>query len=313
MILTVTPNAALDRIMFVDELITGKTHYPDLSIDAIGGKGFDVSLSLKCLQHSTLAMGFIAGEVGKKLVRLLDAQGIPHALTWVKGETRIAHVIVETRKHHHTHITTRGFAIDEKETQTFFQRFSMQIKKTDWLVVAGTLASGLDSSFYQILINKANQYSVPSLIDSKGEPVLKAIVSKPTILKMNRSEFQDTFRIKSPTIDKLGISVRKVLVENELSSIVITCGEDGVLAVLPEKAFRVQCPAQVEVNAAGAGDAVSAGLVSWLANGKSWEDALRWATAAGAATVLTQATAECHLEDVERLFKKTKVERLKPR
>jgi fructose-1-phosphate kinase PfkB-like protein len=133
------------------------------------------------------------------------------------------------------------------------------------------------------------------------------LASKPSIIKMNKSEFQDTFSVKTPTIEKIVKKGRAILEKNNLPALVITCGGDGILAMLPGETLHAQSPAQVEVNAAGAGDAVSAGLVSRLAEGKSWKEALQWGSAAGAATVLTEATAECRLDDVQRIYNKTTV------
>jgi 1-phosphofructokinase family hexose kinase len=307
MILTVTPNTALDRIMFIEEWESGKTQYPEPCIDAIGGKGLDVSFALKCLGKPSLAMGFIAGQVGKTLTGLLDNQQIRHRLTWVNGETRIAHVIVETKKHQHSHITTKGFTVSGKDTQKFLREFSKQIRKATWMVSAGTLSPGLETEFFRTIVDLANQHSVHSLIDSKGLPVLKVLASKPSIIKMNKSEFQGTFSVKTPTIGEITKQGRVILEKNNLPALVITCGGDGILAMLPGETLHAQSPAQVEVNAAGAGDAVSAGLVSRLAEGKSWKEALQWGSAAGAATVLTEATAECRLDDVQRIYNKTTV------
>jgi len=39
-----------------------------------------------------------------------------------------------------------------------------------------------------------------------------------------------------------------------------------------------------------------------LSQGDGWLEALRWAAASGAACVLTEATAEVRLEDVQRLL-----------
>jgi 6-phosphofructokinase 2 len=52
----------------------------------------------------------------------------------------------------------------------------------------------------------------------------------------------------------------------------------------------------------GAGDSFVAALVLGLADGKSLEDAARYAVAAGAAALLSEGTEMCRAEDVERLY-----------
>jgi fructose-1-phosphate kinase PfkB-like protein len=81
---------------------------------------------------------------------------------------------------------------------------------------------------------------------------------------------------------------------------VISLGGDGGLAVLPGRAFRV-APIHVPVvNAAGAGDAVLAGLAASIVRGQSIEEGIRLGFAAATAVVATPGTAECSLKDIER-------------
>jgi fructose-1-phosphate kinase PfkB-like protein len=77
--------------------------------------------------------------------------------------------------------------------------------------------------------------------------------------------------------------------------------------VTEEGSFLATSPPLEEVNAAGAGDGVSAALVWRLSLRDRWPEALRWAAATGAAVVLTEGTAECRPEDVQRIYANTAV------
>jgi fructose-1-phosphate kinase PfkB-like protein len=90
----------------------------------------------------------------------------------------------------------------------------------------------------------------------------------------------------------------------------LTLGREGILAITPDHAYLVAAPVQQEVNAAGSGDAVSAALAWRFLLGDDWRDALRWAAAAGAATVLTEGTAECRMADVLRILPETTIQEL---
>ena len=65
-----------------------------------------------------------------------------------------------------------------------------------------------------------------------------------------------------------------------------------------------------EVNAAGAGDAVSAAIVYRITQGDDWTQALTWAAAVSAAVVLTEGTAECSMTDIQNLYPKVWVKKL---
>ncbi len=104
MILTISPNCAVDRILFVDEIIPATTMRCSAMIDHIGGKGLDTSIALNCMGVETFGLGFAAGVNGRIMADALVALAVPHELIWLEGETRIAHVIVETARHRHSHI-----------------------------------------------------------------------------------------------------------------------------------------------------------------------------------------------------------------
>jgi fructose-1-phosphate kinase PfkB-like protein len=124
---------------------------------------------------------------------------------------------------------------------------------------------------------------------------------------MNQRELGETFGLRCPTLQTLELEVSRIRRQWNLTSIVITLGPDGVLAVTEEGSFLATSPPLEEVNAAGAGDGVSAALVWRLSLRDRWPEALRWAAATGAAVVLTEGTAECRPEDVQRIYANTAV------
>jgi len=311
MILTITANAALDRVLFIDEFQPGMVAYTQKVVDCVGGKGFDSSVVLKALGVPQLAMGFMAGDTGRYLAGILkERYAIPLDLVWVEGDTRIAHVVVEMKHHRHSHITTQGYSVPFADQQAFIRKFSAQVGSFRWVIAAGSLASGLQPDFYAQLIRIAAQAGVCTLIDCPGEPALKAAEARPAILKMNRAEFGRTFGASLEGMNILQLEVQKVLKHFELPAMVITCGAEGILAVLPGEVWLASSPRQEEVNSAGAGDGVSAALAWRLGLGDGWGEALRWAAATSAAVVMTEGTADCYIEDIQRIYSQVRVEKL---
>ncbi|MBZ0307172.1 MAG: 1-phosphofructokinase, partial [Anaerolineae bacterium] len=80
MFLTITANTALDRVIFIDEFTPETVMRTNRWITSVGGKGFDASVVYRAVGAETLAIGFMAGETGKQLARLLDSYGIQHDL-----------------------------------------------------------------------------------------------------------------------------------------------------------------------------------------------------------------------------------------
>ncbi len=302
MILTFTPNPALDHLIFIDEFRPGVRTPVEQARYSVGGKGVDASVALRTFEVDTLALSFVAGAAGRRLLELLDGYGVRHDMVWVEGETRVIHVVVERRYHRHTHLITSTLPITESAVADLLQRYQTHLPQADWVVAAGTLAPGWPITLYAELIKLAQAAQVPILLDSSGPPVLQAIPARPGVLKMNEAEFAATFQTPVTSLGDLYAQVRALRERENLPALVITCGQDGILALTPQGDYLAAAPAQPAINAAGAGDTAS-GVLAWrLGLGESWPEALRWAAAASAASVLTEGTADSRREDVERLW-----------
>lgn len=302
MILTFTPNPGLDYLMFIDEFQPGVRIQVEGARYSLGGKGIDTSVALRTFEVDTLALSFVAGAAGQRFLSLLEGYGVRHDMVWVEGETRVIHVVVERRHHRHTHLITSTLAITEPAAADLIQRYQTHLPQANWVVAAGTLAPGWPVTLYQNLIELAQAAQVPILVDSSGPPLLQAIAARPTVLKLNDAEFANTFHTHVASISDLYAQARALREREKLPALVITCGKEGILALTPAGDFLAAAPVQPAINAAGAGDTAS-GILAWrLGLGESWPEALRWATAASAASVLTEGTADSRREDVERLW-----------
>lgn len=302
MILTVTANAALDRVIFIPRFTPKETMRALHTVESVGGKGLDSSVVLQSLGIANQALSFVAGQNGKRVARLLEGYGIPHELVWVNWETRIAHVIVETDCQRHSHIITNGYRVEQADVDVFLARFAGLLSTASWVIAAGSLPQGMPADFYAQITEISHRAGTMVLVDCPGEPARKSIQASPDILKMNRTEFASTFSLEPTSIEELRSCAGKVLSEYGLPSLVITSGADGILAITSDIALLAASPRQQEVNAAGAGDAVSA-LLAWrFSQGDDWAKALRWAAAASAAVVLTEGTADCHPADVQKIL-----------
>jgi 1-phosphofructokinase family hexose kinase len=310
MILTVTLNSALDRLLFIDEFQPGTTMRPYKMLECVGGKGFDVSVVLQALGAKNVALGVVAGLTGQQLVKLLDGYGINYDLVWVEGETRIAHVLVEKLHHRHSHVIAAGLSVSLEGYQALLARYQAYLKQVKWVIASGSLASGVPVEAYRQLVGLAQQAGIPILIDSSGPPLLATLPVRPTILKMNEQEFAQSFALQVDTLDDLIKAGKAIRTQEQLPALIITYGAKGTLLFTAEASYLATTPPQPAVNAAGAGDGVSAALVWRLAEGDDWPEALRWAVATGAAVVLTEGTADCHRADVERLVLQAQVSRV---
>jgi 1-phosphofructokinase family hexose kinase len=303
MILAINLNAALDKLYFIDEFFPNTHIRVSKTKNSIGGKGLDTALVLKTIGAPTIALTFIAGSNGKILEDLLKQNKIPSELIWLPGETREANIIVETEKNRHTHLTTFGYEVTRDDCDLLLQKVQSYCDRIDWAVMAGSIPVGAPVGIYAEIIQLLHSQNVKTLIDHSGQPLLETLRMSPDIVKMNRDELNITFNLEF-TDERDWIQKCSDLVhQKNIKALVVTCGKNGVYAFTPDGIFQTFCSLELkEVNAAGAGDAVSASLSYHLSLGESWPQALRWATATGAAVVLTEDTAVCRMSDVEAIF-----------
>jgi fructose-1-phosphate kinase PfkB-like protein len=123
----------------------------------------------------------------------------------------------------------------------------------------------------------------------------------PTYIKPNHHELE---RLVGRPINDLETAYRagREVLERYGTSPIITMGKDGALAVLPHKAYFIPPLDITVVSAAGAGDGMLAGITASLYRQQSIEEGIRLGAACAAAVCMLPGTADCRLEDVERLF-----------
>ena len=88
MILTVTPNVALDITYQVDRLIAGSSHRVRVVEERAGGKGVNVARVLHALGHDTVVLGFVGGAAAAAITGDLALAGLAQELIAVDGPTR---------------------------------------------------------------------------------------------------------------------------------------------------------------------------------------------------------------------------------
>lgn len=310
MILTVTPDPALDKVFFIDEWTPGGKMHSLRTVLSVGGRGLDISVALRHLGVPTAAVCFLAGETGVTLQGLLVAYGIEIHPLWVEGETRTAHVVVERRQQRHSHLFSGGIAPTPQQEQTMLDLCRTLLPKARWVCSGGRLPPTVTIDFFARLNALCQRQGVPFLLDAYGFPLRATLVPPPQVVKMNRQEFESTFEVSASHLEDLRLAAQEIVRAYGLPSLVLTGSEEGMLAFTEAGTWRAVAPPQQVVSSAGAGDAAAAALAWRLAQGDGWTEALRWAVASGAAATLTEGTADLRLEDVQRLFSQVSVETL---
>ncbi len=315
MILTITPSPTIDRAFFLRHFRMGAILRAEREVASPSGKGVDVSLIVQRLGGETRALGLTAGHTGRVHRAMLDDEGLPHHFVEALGETRTAVLLVDQAAGQQSTVTAPTLRADESHLAQLLALLERYAPGAWGLACAGSLAAGLPQDSYARLLGRARSLGLFTLLDTSGQALIRGIAGRPDILKVNEVELAaldpETARLVADRAwIRLATRLRKQLGQWAAQAIVVTLGGDGALAVTQDGAFHAWPPPVTVVNTAGAGDAVSGGLLLALSQGQRWPEALRLAMAAAGATVMSETIAFQERSQVEALLPQVVVEPL---
>ncbi|MFI6307945.1 1-phosphofructokinase family hexose kinase [Amycolatopsis thailandensis] len=270
MIVTVTPNTALDVTYTVDDLRPGGVHRARDVRHRAGGKGVNVARVLRALGADVRAIVTAGGATGAAVESDLAAAGIPADVVPIGGETRRTTTVLADDGSV-TLLNEPGPRLTESEWQTLAT--AVRARKTDVLVCSGSLPPGAGG--YAGLLG-----STPSILDTSGEALLAALSAKPSVVKPNADELREVTGLRDP------VAAATELRAAGAGAVVVSLGPEGLLAVTGSGTWHAAPSTVLTGNTTGAGDAVVAALALGLSRAEAWPDILRRAVALSGAAVL---------------------------
>ena len=305
MIFTLTLNPSLDRYLYVDKLVEDDTVRVEKTEDYAAGKGIDVSRVIKELGSTSIAICPLGGENGEKISFMLDDEMVLYAAIRVKSETRM-NVIIQAKQKQYR-MSMPGPSLLQKEYELILSMLKATLREGDVLVASGSLPEGLPPSTYSQIVNLAKEKKAEVYVDTDGKNLKHAVKSRPTGIKPNVHELSRLLNevIDPSNLDEVAKAARQISKEYMIKDVLVTLGGKGALACCENRCFFLP-PLNVEVvSAVGAGDSFLAGFIA--KKNASIEEALKWASAAGNAAVMTPGTTLCLKEDVERLLNNVEI------
>jgi 1-phosphofructokinase family hexose kinase len=316
MILTVTPNPSIDHILFVRDFAMQDLLRAEQEKVSPSGKGIDVSIILHTFGYRTRAIGLNAGKRGKLLTDLLDEIGLPYDFIQAQGETRMATLLTDLATGRQSTIITHSLVAATHHHNQLLNRIISYGASSWGLVLAGSIPPGLPDNIYASLLTVAHQEEMVALLDSSGPGLQAGVQGRPHILKINLRELADLapdaaqWEQEGVDIAALAGFLQARWQEWATQAVVITLGRRGALAITSEGVYFAPALSVPVVSPAGAGDAVSAGLMMARRDGKPWPEALALGMAAAAAVVQNAGTPDCDPAQVRALLGQVEVQTL---
>ncbi|HBA63105.1 MAG TPA: 1-phosphofructokinase [Lachnospiraceae bacterium] len=309
MIVTVTMNPAIDKTVEIDALQPGGLNrIRKVEYDA-GGKGINVSKTIRELGGESVATGFLGGNAGKTIENVLNEKGIRNDFIWVDGETRTNTKVFEVNGAV-TELNEPGPVISEEKLEEFLSRLEGYADQDTLFILAGSIPSGVKKDVYADIIRRVHKKGAKVLLDADGEVFRISLEANPDIIKPNRVELEEYAGIDYRASTEELLELAHGLMERGIETVAVSMGRSGAMLIRP--GYEVKCPAlSVKAHSTvGAGDAMVAALAySWdrqLDN----DETVRLCMAASAGAVTTIGTKPPTREVVEELKKQVIIERI---
>ncbi len=301
-IITVTPNAALDITYRVPRLLPHTTHRVSEPVERPGGKGLNVARVLAALGHEAVVTGFAGGPTGEVLRERLAGLGtVRDALVPIKGTTRRTIGVVDDATGDTTMFNEAGPTVSAAEWAALLTGYRELLAGASAVALCGSLPPGLPVGSYAELIREARTAGVPVLLDTSGEPLRRGLAARPDLIKPNLDELT---RLTGSTEPAHAAEEAR---RRGARAVAASLGAEGILAVTEDATWRAVPPDRLSGNPTGAGDSAVAGLLSGLVEGLDWPGRLARAIALSAATVLAPAAGEFDRTVYEELLGRVEV------
>lgn len=311
MILTITPNPALDLGGTVTQLVPDEKNYVHSETRYPGGNAINVARILQRLNIPVVTTGFLGKSVGHEVGALLDTENIKRQFVKIKDHTRISLTISNLKTHKQTRLSFPGPHVSDTEIQLLMKTFN-KMRKLDLLVLGGSFPPGYRISDANQLIKLARARHLPVVVDIPGKLLREIQLEGLLLIKPNLVEFQELVGKKVKSISSVARLAQQLA--QKVGLVCVSSVEGGALLVSRDFAWYGTVPKIKVRNTVGAGDSMVGAMTAELWRQKIkfntcnddflLAEVLRQGLAAAAATLMVRGTQLGTAKNINHFLKK---------
>lgn len=309
MIVTVTMNPAIDKTVEIEKFVSrGLNRIRKAEYDA-GGKGINVSKTIYELGGQSIATGFLGGNSGQIIDKVLKDYGIISDFVWVSGETRTNTKVVEDDGSL-TELNEPGALVSNEDVQKLKDKLLDYANEETIFIFAGSIPNGVSKDIYRELICLVKEKGAYVILDADGEAFCNSLEAKPNLIKPNQVELEGYWGLKEESnINELVDAARKIQ-EKGIENIVVSLGKDGALFLMGERGVLCEGLSVKVSSTVGAGDAMVAAFAYAWEQKLSKDETVKLCMATSAGAVTTIGTKPPSKEIVDELKKQVEIKRI---
>ena len=192
----------------------------------------------------------------------------------------------------------------EEELEILREKLAYLAQRAEFVVLAGSLPRAVDPGFYGELVRELNRGQLLAVVDAEGEPLRLAVEAEPYLVSPEPARGGGARR---PRVRRRRGSRRRASTRSPRSARATSSSRSrpGCYALLREDRtelrVRAQAPRIEAISEVGAGDTLLAGFLAARVAGKPFDEAVRAAVAAGAASVLEAGAGRFDPREASRL------------
>ena len=207
-----------------------------------------------------------------------------------------------------TEINGQSSSVILDNVSDFFTKLEV-LTKEDVVFLSGNVIAGMGVEDFKATAKRVSASGATLVIDSNKELVLDTLQYKPFVVKPNEFELGEMFGVTLNSIEEI-LQYAEKLQERGAKNVLVSRGADGALLLTEDKeVFEVNVAKGKIVSTVAAGDSMLAMFVAKYNETKNYQEALRYASAAGGATSFSVGVGSKKL--IEELLPQIEVEKLK--
>jgi 1-phosphofructokinase len=293
-IVTVTLNPAVDQSVLIPNFRPNAVNRVVAEQSDAGGKGVNVAAFLSDYfasdyfassvastgqnNCSITATGFLGADNSSLFEQLFQQKKIRDRCLRLPGKTRVNIKIMDDAQAQVTDINFPGVGASDRDLEVLLEAIAALAPDNDWFILSGSLPSGLCTSAYHDLIKPLKAQGKKVVLDTSGEALQEALSAQPSLIKPNVEELRAL--LGQPLAHEAEIvEAARQLNRAGIETVVVSMGSGGALFVTAHATVHALAEPPVIKSTVGAGDAMVAGTVAALSQGRSLSDCARLATA----------------------------------
>ncbi len=301
MILGVCPNPCIDITIPIKNVRLREINRADCATTTYSGKAINALKALNVLGEYCVASGFMFENDKDAFCDDLGRHNIDSAFVNLLGDVRKNVKLVEPHGQL-TEINTKSGNITDDDKKALLNKVAALSQKAKSVIISGSLPAACDDDYYGELVSVINHKAI-KIVDTQDEMLLSTLKYGVDLIKPNKFELE-CIENRTLTSATEMIAACKKLLKAGAKNVLLSLGEKGAIWCNEKVSLFANSPKVIVRSPVGAGDSMIGVCAKLLSVTDDPREILRYAVAAGAASVMTDGTNPFNIDDLKSLYKK---------